>query len=185
KLSIQLHQPTGKAQNGPNARRVHVTYPPSSGSAAASSDMARATGRLQKSGVSSSSASVIPGPNAGTMSSMPYGPPLTLKKKMAAIGTSPSSRLRPPFRSRPLCRGDELRELLHPLLDRAGSVHDDLELAARQPAHPAGHGRAQRDDQHLPVDAKRIGHREDRVDLLQSDDLKHRRRAWSRWASLA
>src|SRR5438445_1997151 len=98
--------------------------------------MARATGRLQKSGVSSSSASVIPGPNAGTMSSMPYGPPLTLKKKMAAIGTSPSSRLRPPFRSRPLCRGDELRELLHPLLDRAGSIHDDLELAAREPAHP-------------------------------------------------
>src|SRR5437667_188070 len=141
---------------------------------------ARATGRLQKSGVSSSSASVIPGPNAGTMSSMPYGPPLTLKKKMAAIGTSPSSRLRPPFRSRPLCRGDELRELLHPLLDRAGSIHDDLELAAREPAHPAGRGGAQRDDQHLPVDAERIGHREDRVDLLQSDDLKHRRRAWAR-----
>src|SRR2546425_255909 len=155
---------------------------PTSASAAIgrSAATARTTGSVQKSGGSSSSASFTPGPNAGTMSSMPYGPPLTLKKKMAAIGTSPSSRLRPPFRSRPLCRGDELRELLHPLLDRAGSIHDDLELAAREPAHPAGRGRAQRDDQHLPVDPERIGHREDRVDLLQSDDLKHRRRAWAR-----
>src|SRR5206468_10109580 len=54
--------------------------------------MARATGRLQRTGVSSRSTSVIPGPNDATVSSMPYGPPLTLKKKMAAIGTSPSSR---------------------------------------------------------------------------------------------
>src|SRR5438552_19183604 len=132
--------------------------------------MARATGRLQKSGVSSSNASVIPGPNAGTMSSMPYGPPLTLKKKMAAIGTSPSSRLRPPFRSRPLCRGDELRELLHPLLDRAGSIHDDLVLAAREPAHPAGRGQAQRDGPHIPVVAARHGTHYARFDLLMCDD---------------
>src|SRR5947208_2842260 len=95
--------------------------------------MARATGRLQRTGVSSRSTSVIPGPNDATVSSMPYGPPLTLKKKMAAIGTSPSSRLRPPVRSRPPGRGDELRELLHPFLDRTRGVHDDLELAARAP----------------------------------------------------
>src|SRR3989454_4974670 len=107
--------------------------------------MARATGKLQKSGVSSRSPSVIPGPNDGTMSSTPYGPPLTLKKKMAASGTSPSSRLRPLFRSRPLSCGDELRELLHPFLDRAPRLHDDLELAARQPADAAGRRGAEGD----------------------------------------
>src|SRR3989442_13974436 len=100
--------------------------------------MARATGRLQKSGVSSRSTNVIPGPNDGTMSSTPYGPPLTLKKKMAASGTSPSSRLRPLFRSRPLSCGDEFREVLHPFVDRRPRLHDDFELAARQPAHTAG-----------------------------------------------
>src|SRR5437016_3777657 len=136
--------------------------------------IARATGRLQRTGVSSRSTSVIPGPNDDTMSSMPYGPPLTLKKKMAAIGTSPSSRLRPPVRSRPPSRGDELRELLHPFLDRPRGVHDDLELAAREPAHPARRRGAQRDDQHLPVNAEGVRHHEDRVDLLQGNDLKHR-----------
>src|SRR5206468_2844136 len=135
--------------------------------------MARATGRLQRTGVSSRSTSVIPGPNDATVSSMPYGPPLTLKKKMAAIGTSPSSRLRPPVRSRPPGRGDELRELLHPFLDRTRGVHDDLELAAREPAHPARRRGAQRDDQHLPVNAEGVRHHEDRVDFLQGNDLKH------------
>src|SRR5207247_8118435 len=134
--------------------------------------MARATGRLQKSGVSSRSTSVIPGPNDGTMSSMPYGPPLTLKKKMAVSGTSPSSRLRRPFRSRPPGRGDELRELSDPLLDRVLRVHHDLELAARQLAHSAGRRRAERDDQHLAVDAEGVGHREDRVDLFHRDDFE-------------
>src|SRR5438034_7851730 len=115
--------------------------------------MARATGRLQRTGVSSRSTSVIPGPNDATLSSMPYGPPLTLMKKMAAIGTRPSCRLRPPVRSRPPGRGDELPELLHPFFDRTRGVHDDLELAAREPAHPARRRGAQRDDQHLPVNA--------------------------------
>src|SRR5438046_9277087 len=138
--------------------------------------MARATGRLQRTGVSSRSTSVIPGPNDGTMSSMPYGPPLTLKKKMAVSGTSPSSRLRRPFRSRPPGRGDELRELSDPLLDGVLRVHHDLELAARQLAHSAGRRRAERDDQHLAVDAEGVGHREDRVDLFHRDDLEH----WAR-----
>src|SRR5213594_3891567 len=98
--------------------------------------MARATGRLQRTGVSSRSTSVIPGPNDATVSSMPYGPPLTLKKNMAAIGTSPSSRLRPPVRSRPPGRGDELRDLLHPFLDRPRGLHDHLHPPPRQPPPP-------------------------------------------------
>jgi len=69
---------------------------------------------------------------------MPYGPPLTLKKKMAANGTSPSSRLRPPFSHVPWTPAMSFGELLHPFLDRPRGVHDDLELAAREPAHAAG-----------------------------------------------
>src|SRR5438046_6638307 len=128
--------------------------------------MARATGRLQRTGVSSRSTSVIPGPNDATVSSMPYGPPLTLKKKMAAIGTSPSSRLRPPVRSRPPGRGDELRELLHPFFDRTRGVHDDLELAAPEPAHPARRRGSPRADRHLPVTSAGVRHRADRAGLL-------------------
>src|SRR5207244_10224144 len=60
----------------------------------ASSDIASDTGRLHSNGVSTNSSSVSPGPNEGTVSSMPYGPPLTLKKTMAASGTTPSSRRR-------------------------------------------------------------------------------------------
>src|SRR5438046_9601279 len=121
--------------------------------------MARATGRLQRTGVSSRSTSVIPGPNDATVSSMPYGPPLTLKKKMAAIGTSPSWRLRPPVRSRPPGRGDELRELLHACFDRARGVHDRRQLPAREPAHLARQRGADLEDHHAPELAAGVARR--------------------------
>src|SRR5256712_9215863 len=175
KLSSQLHQPTWNAQYGPKAWRVHVTYPPSSGMAAASSAIASATGRLQKIGVSTSRMSVMPGPNAVTVSSIPYGPPLTLKKAIAASGRTPSPRLSSAVSSRPLGGREEPRQLGDPLLDWPFGVDRDLELSVRQAADAPGRGRTERDHQRLAVDAEGIGHREDRVDLLHRHDLKHRR----------
>src|SRR5205809_1614744 len=95
-----------------------------------SSAIASDTGRLQTSGVSTRSRRARPGPNDETVSSMPYGPPLTLKKATAASGRSRSSRRRGRLRAH---RGaDHLREPLDPLVDRHGGVHDDLDLSARQ-----------------------------------------------------
>src|SRR2546428_2787604 len=179
--------------------------------AEASSDMASETGRLQNSGVSTSSTRVSPGPNDGTVSSMPYGPPLTLKKTMAASGTTPSSRrraliifavgapsqgcstqarlgrdalrLRTAVRRSgwlPARRFDECGEFFEPLVDGPRGVHGDLELAVRQPAHAPGRGGPQRDDERLALDAEGVGHREDRVDLLHRDHLKHAVRPRSR-----
>src|SRR6185369_4061792 len=69
--------------------------------------------------------------------------------------------------------GDERRKLLHPLVDRPAGVHGDLELAARQLPHLAGRGGPERYDEHLAMDAERVGHREDGVDLLHRHDLEH------------
>src|SRR5215470_19682257 len=118
----------------------------------------------------------MPGPSAGTMSSIPYGPPLTLKKTIAASGTSPSPRRRTAVSSFPPGGGDEPWQLREPFVERAFGLDRDLELAARQAADASGRGRAERDDQMLAMDLERVGHREDGVDLFHRDDLKHRRR---------
>src|SRR6266704_1219722 len=134
----------------------------------ASSAIASATGRLQKIGVSTSSASVTPGPSVGIASSIPYGPPLTLKKTIAASGKSPS------VSSLPLRGGDEPRKLREPFVERPRRLDRDLELPARQPADPSGRGGTERDHQRLAVEAERVGHREDRVNLLHRHHLEHR-----------
>src|SRR4029450_3209836 len=110
----------------------------------ASSAIASATGRLQKIGVSTSSARVTPGPSVGTASSMPYGPPLTLKKTIAASGKSPSPRRSPVVSSLPLGGGNEPRKLREPFVERPRRLDGDLELSARQPPDAAGRGRAAR-----------------------------------------
>src|SRR5688572_2279606 len=92
---------------------------------------------------------------------------------MAASGTTPSSRLSATLL--PLGGGDERGEPLHPLLDGRLGVHRDLELAARQLAHLAGCGGAERDHEALAVHAERVRDLEDGVDLLHADDLKHER----------
>src|SRR5262245_18684974 len=142
----------------------------------ASSAITIATGALQRIGVSTSSTSVMPGPRAGTVSSIPKGPPLTWKKTIAASGTSPSRRLSPAVSSLPLGGGDQPRKLRQPFVDRARGLHRDLELAVRQTADAPRGSRTEWDHKLLAMDAERIGHREDRVDLLHRDDLKHRRR---------
>src|SRR5262245_5447696 len=139
----------------------------------ASSAITRATGRLQKIGVSTSSARVTPGPSVGTASSMPYGPPLTLKKTIAASGKSPSPRRSPVVSSLPLGRGDEPRKLREPFVERPRRFDGDLELPARQPPDAARTRRTERDHQRLATDAERIGHHEDRVDLLHRHHLEH------------
>src|SRR5262245_12502305 len=139
----------------------------------ASSAITRATGRLQKIGVSTSSARVTPGPRVGIASSMPYGPPLTLKKTIAARGKSPSPRRSPVVSSLLLGGGDEARKLREPFVERPRRLDGDLELPARHPSHAAGRGRTERDHQRLAVDAERISHREDRVDLLHRHHLEH------------
>src|SRR4029453_1683266 len=139
----------------------------------ASSAIASATGRLQKIGVSTSSARVTPGPSVGIASSMPYGPPLTLKKTIAASGKSPSPRRSPVVSSLPLGGGDEPRKLRQPFVERTRRLDGDLELAARQPPDAAWRSRTERDHQRLAMDAERIGHREDRVDLLHRHHFEH------------
>src|SRR3990170_3529820 len=131
KLSTQLHQPTWNAQNGPKARLTQVTYPPSSGSDEESSAMTSVTGRLQTRGVRIRSRRARPGPKDETASSMPYGPPLTLKKMTAAMGRSPSSRRRlaagPPAVMRPSDRSgglaDQRRQPLQPLVEGRLGIH--------------------------------------------------------------
>src|SRR6266581_753662 len=140
----------------------------------ASSAIASATGRLQKIGVSTSSASVTPGPSVGIASSIPYGPPLTLKKTIAASGKSPSPRRSPVVSSLPLRGGDEPRKLREPFVERPRRLDRDLELPARQPADTSGRGGTERDHQRLAVEAERVGHREDRVNLLHRHHLEHR-----------
>src|SRR6058998_487546 len=127
--------------------------------AAASSAITSATGRLQNIGVSTSRSSASPGPKEATVSSTPYGPPLTLKKTTAASDRTPSSRLSPAVSSLPLGGGDEPWKLGHPLVDRADGVDRDLELSARQAADAPGRGGAERDHQRLAVDAEAVGHR--------------------------
>src|SRR5262249_34295779 len=51
-------------------------------------------------------------------------------------------------------------------------LDDDLELSARHPPHPARRARAERDHQHLAMDAERVGDLEDRVDLLHGHHLQ-------------
>src|SRR2546427_7637009 len=142
----------------------------------ASSAITRATGALQRIGVSTRSTSVMPGPSVGTVSSIPYGPPLTLKKTIAASGKSPSPRLSPAVSSLPLSGGDEPRQFREPFVDRPRGLDRDLELAARQAPDAAGRRGTERDHELLAMDAESVGHGEDRVDLLHRDDLKHRRR---------
>src|SRR4029077_15510792 len=117
--------------------------------------MASETGRLHTSGGETSSRRAKPGPSEPTASSTPYGPPLTLKKRMATRGRSPISPRRrglPPW-GRGGARGgarhggwDQRGQPLEPLVDRDVLVDDDLELAARQLADAAGAG-AERDDE--------------------------------------
>src|SRR5262249_59901329 len=128
----------------------------------ASSAIARATGRLQKIGVSTRSTRVTPGPSVGIASSMPYGPPLTLKKTTAASGKSPSPRRSPVVSSLPLGGGDEPRQLREPFVERPRRLDGDLELSARQPPGAAGRGRPQRGPPRLAVGAARGAHRENR-----------------------
>src|SRR5262245_58005653 len=135
--------------------------------------MTSVTGRLQKTGVSTSRSSARPGPKADTVSSMPYGPPLTLKKTTAASEETPRPRRSSAVRSLPLESGDEPGKLGDPFLDRARRIDRDLDLAARQASNAPGRGGPERDHQRLAVDAERVGHREDRIDLLHGHDLEH------------
>src|SRR4029453_15909046 len=139
----------------------------------ASSAIASATGRLQKIGVSTSSARVTPGPSVGTASSIPYGPPLTLKNTIAAGGKSPTPRRTRGVSPPPPGGGDEPRKLREPFVERPRRLDGDLELSAGQPPDAAGRGRTERNHQRLAVDAERVGHREDRVDLLHRHHLEH------------
>src|SRR5438445_712125 len=72
-------------------------------------------------------------------------------------------------------RGLDLRgQLAEPLVERLPRVHRDLELPGGRPPDTPGGGRRERDHQGLAVDAHRVGDGEDRLDLLQRDDLEHR-----------
>src|SRR5438105_546359 len=76
--------------------------------------------------------------------------------------------------SRPDRGLDSGRQLAEPLVERLLRVHRDLELPGGRPPDTPGGGRSERDHEGLAVDAHRVGDGEDRLDLLQRDDLEHR-----------